>query len=198
MSDILTEQQINEELQRLEEWGFLLPMLATAARTAAPHVIRMLTKQGVKKGAKELAKKGAKGAAKGAAKGTGKALKIAAKHPGKTAVAGYAVTHPEEVGELIDTGKSVYDTGKAFAKNTKEATEKVKGIADMLGKTLDNDVVKQIAKYVVKYGLPAAAVLAIIYGGKKLYDYMKSDGPGADVKVEMYQPTFKEFISESE
>lgn len=187
----LTEQQINEELVRLEEAAFLLPLLALAARTAAPHILKAVSKQAIKKTAKSAAKTTAKGAGKGV-KG---ATKFAAKHPGKTAVGTYVATHPEEVKQAVKA------TGK-FAKTVKEAKEKLQQMADFIGKYLDEDTLDTIAKVVVKYGLPIAAVMAILYGGKKLYDYMTREEEGSDLQLEespfITRPSFKEYLFESD
>lgn len=97
-----------------------------------------------------LSKQGAKQAAKAVAKNTGKVAsatgKAIIKNPGKTALA---------VG-----GYEVYDT-------VSDAMEWLKEL------DVAEDLIKPLAQAMVTYALPVAAVLAILYGGKKLYDYMQ-------------------------
>ena len=99
-----------------------------------------------------LSKQAAKQAAKVVAKNTGNVAKATGKavikNPGKTALA---------VG-----GYEVYDT--------------VSDAMDWL-KELDvtEELIKPLAQVMIKYALPVAAVLAILYGGKKLYDYIQDN-----------------------
>lgn len=102
--------------------------------------------------ARMLTSQGAKQAAKVVAKNTGNVAKATGKavikNPGKTALA---------VG-----GYEVYDT--------------VSDAIDWL-KELDvaEELIKPLAQAMIKYALPVAAVLAILYGGKKLYDYIQDN-----------------------
>ena len=99
-----------------------------------------------------ITSQGAKQAAKVVAKNTGNVAKATGKavikNPGKTALA---------VG-----GYEVYDT--------------VSDAMDWL-KELDvaEELIKPLAQAMIKYALPVAAVLAILYGGKKLYDYIQDN-----------------------
>ena len=99
-----------------------------------------------------ITSQGAKQAAKVVAKNTGNVAKATGKavikNPGKTALA---------VG-----GYEVYDT--------------VSDAMDWL-KELDvaEELIKPLAQVMIKYALPVAAVLAILYGGKKLYDYIQDN-----------------------
>jgi|TARA_B110000259_G_C13960325_1_gene380387 hypothetical protein len=52
------------------------------------------------------------------------------------------------------------------------------GWANSIGKitkgAISTIAIQKLASYAVKYALPAAAVVALLYGGKKLYDYMQT------------------------
>ena len=102
-----------------------------------------------------LSKQVAKKAAKTVAKNTGKVAaatgKAVIKNPGKTALA---------VGSY-----EVYDS-------VSDAMEWLKEL------DLAEDLIKPLAQAMVMYALPVAAVLAILYGGKKLYDYMQDQELG--------------------
>ena len=102
-----------------------------------------------------LSKQVAKKAAKTVAKNTGKVAsatgKAVIRNPGKTALA---------VGSY-----EVYDS-------VSDAMEWLKEL------DLAEDLIKPLAQAMVMYALPVAAVLAILYGGKKLYDYMQDQELG--------------------
>jgi hypothetical protein len=177
----------NEDVQHLTELAFLpllIPALATAARIGAPHVLRLLGKKGAKellkkgaqsgagaaanvaKNAKPLIQKGAEAAGKGAIKGAGNVVKgvgkAALKHPVKATLLGVGTKVYMEVDELIDD------------------------IKELVGDMLDIKTIKAIAQVAVKWALPAAAIVAILYGGKKLYDYLSDDPepqPQEDIEV---------------
>lgn len=100
-------------------------------------------------GAPALLKLLSKGASKSAPM-AGNVAKTIVKNPGTTlkwAGAGYVF-------------KSVYDV--------------VEMVRDYVGDIMDNEAVETFAQIVWKYKLPAAAVIAVLYGGKKLKDYMAS------------------------
>jgi len=100
-----------------------------------------------------LTSQGAKQIAKGVAKNSGKAAQVVGKtiikNPGKSLAAygGYKVF--ETVDEALEWLKSL-DLGD-----------------------LAEDIIIGLAKAMVKYSIPIAAIIAVLYGGKKLYDYMK-------------------------
>ena len=99
-------------------------------------------------GAKQVAKQAPKIAGK-AAIGTGKVL---LKHPGAAIAVG--------------SGYYIYKT----------VDEAIEAITAMVGTALDPVTIKAFALVVIKYSLPVAAVVAILYGGKKLLDYMNQPG----------------------
>jgi len=59
----------------------------------------------------------------------------------------------------------------------KSVTGAIDSIREMVGTALDTATVKSLAAVAVKYALPAAAIVAVLYGGKRLYDYMQSSAP---------------------
>jgi hypothetical protein len=106
----------------------------------------------------KLLKHGAKKAAPVAAN-TGTAI---IKNPGTTlswAAGGYVF-------------KSVYDI-----------VEKVK---DVVGDLMDDTSVESFAEIVWKYKLPVAAVVAVLYGGKKLKDYMAGEEDKGNTTINNY------------
>ena len=126
------------EEQQLNEWVWLLPHLATAARVGGPALLKLLSR-------------GASKTAPVATKVAGNTAKAIVKNPGTTlkwAGAGYVF-------------KSVYDV--------------VEMVKDYVGDLMDNEAIETFANIVWKYRLPVAAVIAVLYGGKKLKDYMDSD-----------------------
>ena len=131
LGNVVEEQQINE-------WVWVLPALATAARVGGPALLKLLSK-------------GASKTAPVATKVAGNTAKAIVKNPGTTlkwAGAGYVF-------------KSVYDV--------------VEMVKDYVGDLLDNEAIETFANIVWKYKLPVAAVIAVLYGGKKLKDYIDSD-----------------------
>jgi len=116
-----------------------------------------------------LSKEGAKQIAKGVAKNAGKAAvvtgKAVIKNPGKTVAAYGAYT--------------VWDT-------VNSAIEFLEDIG------LDTALVPTVAKVIVQYGIPAAAVLAALYGGKKLYDYIK-DSNESEEQAEILSALEKQY-----
>ena len=121
-----------------------------------------------------LSKEGAKQIAKGVAKNAGKAAvvtgKAVIKNPGKTVAAYGAYT--------------VWDT-------VNSAIEFLEDIG------LDTALVPTVAKVIVQYGIPAAPVLAALYGGKKLYDYIK-DSNESEEQAEILSALEKQYGMNSE
>ena len=94
---------------------------------------------------------------------------------------------------LSTTGKVTKELGKSMVKNPVKwtaaygaytifdsLTDAIDLIADAVGNLLDLETIKVLGKVAVKYSIPAAGIIAILYGGKKLYDYMQ-DNPDSDV-----------------
>lgn len=91
-------------------------------------------------------------------------------------------------------GKAAIGTGKILLKNPgaalavgsgyyvyKTVDEAITAITGLVGNALDPVTIKAFALVVIKYSIPVAAVIAILYGGKKLADYMnQSETPAAN------------------
>ena len=145
----------DQQLNEIAFLPFLVPALATAVRIGAPAVGRFLAKQFVKQAPKVV-------------KGTGKVTKDVIKNTGKA-----IIKNPTKVA----TGVGAY---YIFDKTT-DAIEYIKSLAEDL---IDGLTAENLAKVVVKYSIPAGAVLAILWGGSKLWDYMK----GLEKEEEMELP----------
>jgi hypothetical protein len=69
----------------------------------------------------------------------------------------------------------VKDAGaaQAFAQSSpKSATDIAQGITSITKGAVAPTTVQQITQGAIKYGLPAAGIVALLYGGKKLFDYV--------------------------
>jgi hypothetical protein len=154
--------QFGEE--RTDEFlpALAIPALITAARVAAPKLIQM--------GAKILTK-GAQGAG-AVAKGAGK---VAAKNPGTTAAVGGGAYVGKKAGDAIDAvGDMAGDLATSASDLIAKAEGGVEAIQGEISAFLGGDAVKQVAAMASKYALPALAVVALLYGGKKVIDMLKS------------------------
>lgn len=154
--------QFGEE--RTDEFlpALAIPALITAARVAAPKLIQL--------GAKILTK-GAQGAG-AVAKGAGK---VATKNPGTTAAVGGGAYVGKKAGDAIDAvGDMAGDLATSASDLIAKAEGGVEAIQGEISAFLGGDAVKQVAAMASKYALPALAVVALLYGGKKVIDMLKS------------------------
>lgn len=157
----LTDQSPTSDQQLDEFWPLIAAAapeiimgLATGIRVAAPYVGRALM-------------------------GT---AKVAARNPIKTTVGIAAATHPEETGKVIDAAGTAYSVvadpvaaGTAAVKQAWKTTEEAASdISKIVGNKLTPEAIAKLADAAIKYALPIVAVLAILYGGKKLYDYLSA------------------------
>jgi len=150
--------------QRTDEFlpALAIPALITAARVAAPKLIQL--------GAKVLTK-GAQGAGT-VAKGAGK---VAIKNPGTTAAVGGGAYVGKKAGDAIDAvGDMAGDLATSASDLIAKAEGGVEAIQGEISAFLGGDAVKQVAAMASKYALPALAVVALLYGGKKVIDMLKS------------------------
>jgi hypothetical protein len=76
---------------------------------------------------------------------------------------------------IANPGKAAAIASSAYV--YKSVTDAIDSIREMVGTALDTATVKSLAAVAVKYALPAAAIVAVLYGGKRLYDYMQSSAP---------------------
>lgn len=100
---------------------------------------------------KEVAKKAATEIAKKSVGGGMMAGKVILKNPGKALTAYGAY----ELYQTID--------------------DAIEHITQLVGDALDPASIKALAAIALQYALPVGAVIAILYGGKKLYDYISSE-----------------------
>ena len=177
-----TEEPVKE--QQLNELAWFIPALIAGARIAGPAVVRALGSQASKKAAAEIAKKGidkstkdiiAKGAgqvAKGAgkvAKGTGKQM---LKRPGTTAAVGGGVYAGKKISDFVDEVFDSIDQAKEFLTN-------------FFGEVLDSALISQLAKIMVRYAIPVALIVALLYGGYKILSMLDKKEPvGEDASPE--------------
>ena len=157
--------QTNED--ELKEWFWLLPAATTAAATAARVAgPRLLT------GAKKLLQWSTKNPVKATVGG------VAAANPQDTAdVVGGAVDAVQGVGSAMSTAGDAIDSIKS---NVAAAGDKVISTADdlkaMAGGALDKIPNLNGAAAIAKqYALPAALVMAILFGGWKAYEALFGD-----------------------
>ena len=135
------------------------PALAAAIRAGAPAVMRVAGQGAVNTG------------------------KVIARNPVKSTVAGAAIADPEAAKDVINTASNAYNFIKnpqaAVTASAKEVWNDLQtatsDITNMVGDKLSSEVTKALATVAVNTALPVAGVIALLYGGKKLYDYMTSD-----------------------
>ena len=95
---------------------------------------------------------------------------------GAKAVAKVAGTASVNVGKAVITNPAKVAAVAGGAYTYKTVNDAITAIQDLVGTALDQVTVENLAMVTVKYALPAAAVVAVLYGGKKLYDYLQSEG----------------------
>ncbi len=136
------------------------------------------------------------------ARGLGNILKWAAKNPKTAAVAGVAASNPTDTANVIsgavsvvaDPGEAARQAARGVAWSTVDAA--VNGINKIVGTNLTPDAVMSLASVAVKYALPIAAVVAVLYGGKKLYDYMASESPPSDAQARVNEAILGNHLNE--
>lgn len=151
-------KEIEPETERMSESQQLneaFPLLIPALATA----VRI----GAPAVMRLLTSQGAKTVAKGVARNTGKAAamtgKTIVKNPGKSLMAVGAYEVWDTVTDAVDWLKSL----------------DIAGLAD--------DVIDALAEVMVRYALPASAVVAVLFGGKKLYDYLKQNNEPEEEEI---------------
>ena len=145
----LKEEQINE----------IAPLLAATARALVPLLGRIGP--------------GLSSLGRGAASTAGKAAQVGAGTAAKTAVpvgAGLGIY------DILSTiADSIGGVGQVYS-DIKSATE---AIIAVVGNGLDSSTIGQLAAAAVKYAIPIGILLALLYGGKKLFDYINEPTPAA-------------------
>lgn len=167
--------------QDLKELAPLIPAIAAGARFVLPH----LSKLGPMLG------KAAQGAGQATAKTAGQVAKSGAEIAAKNAPA-------------IGAGAGIYsvadEIGKAVPRGVDKVYTDVKtAVADLtaiVGKTLGEKSILNLAATAVKYSIPLAVILAVLYGGKKAIDSLFSNTSSKKVVAESVEQklTFKEMM----
>ena len=96
-------------------------------------------------------------------------LKLLSKGASKTA----AVAGNVAIAIVKNPGTTLKWAGAGYV--FKSAYDVVNMVRDYVGDMMDNEAVETFAQIVWKYKLPVAAVIAVLYGGKKLKDYIASN-----------------------
>ncbi len=142
-------QKNMETEQRTDEFlpALAIPALITAARIAAPKLAQI--------GARIIAG--------------------AAKRPVATGVIGGGAYVGKKAGDAIDAvGDMADDLATSAADILAKAEGGIEAIQGEISAFLGGGAVKQVAAMAAKYALPALAVVALLYGGKKVIDMLKS------------------------
>lgn len=169
-----------KEEQQLNEFAFLpllIPALATAVRVGAPYIGRALLWT-TKETAKQVGKRVGPVTATAADQiGNGGALTNWYVDP--LAKKAKEVATEKLVPDALKDLPNVIADKKAALEATvdsvwKDAGEAYDKIAAIVGENLNSDTIKALADAAVEYAIPVAAIVAILYGGKVLYDYMHS------------------------
>lgn len=111
--------------------------------------------------------------------------KFAWRNPVTATAAGVAAANPVDTYNLLKGGYDLYNVISDPAAAANEAGKKIwssageaaTAIANMVGDNLDAESIKALASVTAKYAIPVAAVIAMLYGGKKFYDYLSSNSP---------------------
>lgn len=117
--------------------------------------------------------------------------KFVARRPVTATVTGIAAANPVDTYNILKGGYDLFnivsDPAAAAAEAGKKiwdsASEAATAIAKIVGDNLDAESIKALASVAVKYAIPVAAVIAMLYGGKKLYDYINNTSPSQDKKA---------------
>ncbi len=153
---------------RVDEAIPLIALVVAGARLALPA----LTRAGaniVVKGAK-VAGAGAKGAAG-----------IAVKNPMATGVGVGGAYLGKKAGDAIDAVGDIATDLKGDADALiAQASNGINAIKDQISAAIGNSGFLKVAQFASKYALPALAVVAILYGGKKIIDMLRGKGKEAE------------------
>ena len=147
---------------------FLIPAIVAGARAVLPALTRA--------GANIIAKGGR--VAGTSAKAVGK---TAIKHPIGTGVGVGGVYVGKKAGDAIDAvgGMAADLKGDADALIA-QASQGINAVKDQISAAIGNSGFLKVAQFASKYALPALAVVAILYGGKKIIDMLRGKGKEAE------------------
>jgi hypothetical protein len=163
ITSIKNEEQLDEMLPAL-----LLPSIIAGARIAGPWLVKQGAKIVAQRGAAAsvagtAAKKGAEVVAKGAGKvATGTANTLLKRPIATTAIGGGAYV-AKKAGDGID-------------ELVKKGGENIDAIKDQVSAALGGSGFAKVVAFASKYAIPGLAAVAILYGGKKIWDYATKAG----------------------
>ncbi len=153
---------------RVDEALPLIALVVAGARMALPALTRVGANI-VVKGAK-VAGAGAKGAAG-----------IAVKNPMATGVGVGGAYLGKKAGDAIDAvGDIATDLAGDADALIAQASNGINAIKDQISAAIGNSGFLKVAQFASKYALPALAVVAILYGGKKIIDMLRGKGKEAE------------------
>lgn len=164
-----------DESEQLNEIG---PLIAAGAKVARPMIDKLaqVLGRGGKAAADAAGKAGSAAAdvAGKAATGVGRGVADVSKEIGKAAV---------QNAPAVGVGIGAYEIAKQMADKMPagvnrvydDVTDAAKAITSVVGDTLGSATVMELATAAVKYALPVALILGVLYGGKKLIDKLLSE-----------------------
>lgn len=164
------------EANKLDEFVQFLPLIVAGVRIAGPWAI--------KQGAKIIAKRGAAASVAGTvakkggeviAKGTGNVIKGIAKAP---------IKHPIATTTIGGGAYVAKKAGDGVEYLVSKGEEGIDAIKDKIIEAIGADGFAKVAAMASKYAIPALAAVAIIYGGKKIWDYLSSVGDQEELATE--------------
>jgi len=173
---------LGESDEQLDE---IAPLIAAGIMTAARAAVPQLTRIGA-----NIIARGGSAAAKGAgaaAKGVGT---MAVKHPIATSVAGGAAYAGKKAGDAIDAvGDMAADLKGDADALIAQAGAGIEAIQDQVTAAIGSSGFLKVANFASKYALPALAVVALLYGGKKVINWLmgKGDEPKTKEEFELEQ-----------
>jgi len=176
----MSEEQINEfwgaigraAFSGLSKLGNVLKGGAGKLKEPAKDALKKIPD--IAKGGTSIAGKGVNIAGKGIA-GVGN---VVAKNPGTALAVGGGAYMANKVGDAVDYVKGAGD--KVWNSVDQAKNE----ITDMVGDAVDGFSLSNIADLAVKYALPAGMVIAALYGGKKILDWVFDDYQNDETPVE--------------
>ena len=155
------EAQVDEALP-------LIPLVVAGARLALPALTRLGANIVVKGG--KLAGAGAKAAGG-----------VAIKHPIATGVGAGGAYLGKKASDAIDAvGDMAGDLADDADALIAQASGGIEAIKNQISAAIGNSGFLKVAQFASKYALPALAVVAILYGGKKIIDMLRGKGKEAE------------------
>jgi hypothetical protein len=82
------------------------------------------------------------------------------------------VQHVAKAPNVVANPSALQQIRDTASETVKSLAQKIKNI---VGSKISDEQIAALARGFKKYALPAAAMVAVLYGGKKLYDYIKQN-----------------------